>query len=102
MDEHARWLGAMDVTGDGVYDIAILRSSDDEGPIASLPPDEKANLKKYYLDDAVFYLSNENSGFVRFTKDLQQPKQFIDQYYYFPIPLQQTLLNPNLTQPAGW
>lgn len=95
-------LGAMDVTGDGVNDIAILQSPNDLGPIAGLSPSEQNRLNKYYLDGAVFYLSNGTSGFVRFTKDQLQPKSFSDKYYYFPIPLQQTLLNPNLTQPPGW
>ena len=96
-------LGALDVTGDGQYDIAILQEEGAEGPIAGLPADVRDNLVKYYLSDNSFYLSNGNSGFIQFVRDQQQPRSFIEpKYYYRPIPLQQTLLNPNLKQPPGW
>jgi len=95
-------LGALDVTGDGKSDIAILASPTATGPIAGLPAADQAKLAKYYLSDNVFYLSNNNSGNVMFVKDKNQKRQFLDKYYYFPIPIQQTTLNPNLTQPTGW
>jgi hypothetical protein len=95
-------LGAMDVTGDGEYDIAILKEPGAEGPISGLPDDVQESLIKYYLNGGTYYLSEGDSGFIRFTKDQQQPRDFQDKYYYFPIPLQETLLNTNLTQPQGW
>ncbi len=96
-------LGAMDVTGDGAYDIAILASKEDESPIAGLPEDVKAKLVKYYISDGAFYLSGNTSGRILFERDKEQPRQFVEpKYYYFPIPLQQTVLNENLTQPSGW
>lgn len=95
-------LGALDVTGDGEFDIAILEEPGAEGPIAGLPDDVRESLVKYYLDGGTYYLSEGDSGFIRFTKDQQQPRDFLDKYYYFPIPLQETLLNTNLTQPQGW
>lgn len=96
-------LGALDVTGDGEYDIAILEAEGEDGPIAMLPQEIQDGLVKYYLDGGIFTLSNGVSGFIRFSKDIQQPRSFIEpKYYYFPIPLQQTLLNKNLTQPPGW
>lgn len=101
-------LGAYDVTGDGVEDIAVLASPSDEAPIAGLPAAVKSGLAKYYLKDAAgkdntFYLSGGNSGYVVFTRDREQPRTFIEpQYYYRPIPRQQTLLNPNLKQIFGW
>jgi hypothetical protein len=96
-------LGALDVTGDGQYDIAILEAPGAEDPIAGLPENVKNSLVKYYLSDHFFYLSNNNAGFVMFVKDKEQPRNFIEpKYYYRPIPLQQTLLNTHLTQPEGW
>lgn len=101
-------LGAYDVTGDGVVDIAVLASPSDESPIAGLPEDVKKALTKYYLKGAdgnnnTFYLSEGTSGFVRFTRDRDQPRTFIEpKYYYRPIPRQQVLLNPNLKQIFGW
>jgi len=96
-------LGALDVTGDGDPDIAILESPAALGPIASLPNDVKDKLVKYYISENTFYLSNATSGNIMFVKDKQQPREFISpKYYYRPIPLQQTILNKNLTQPTGW
>lgn len=101
-------LGALDVTGDGVPDIAILASPADESPIASLPDNIKNNLAKYYLKDATgkdnnFYLTNGNSGYIAFIVDRDIPKTFTEpQYYYRPIPVTQLVLNPALQQPYGW
>lgn len=101
-------LGAMDVTGDGVEDIAILASPSDESPIANLPASVKAGLGKYYLKDASgnntnFYLTNGTSGFIAFTRDRDQARIFIEpKYYYRPIPIGQISLNPKLKQVFGW
>ena len=97
-------LGGLDVTGDGVADIAILQSKDDEGPIAGLPDEVKEKIVKYYLTDGSFILSNGTSGVVMFTKDVTQPRSFVEpKYYSFPIPASQVILSNNkLTQPDGW
>lgn len=96
-------LGGLDVTGDGVADIAILKAVGEEAPIAGLPEEVKSKVVKYYLSDGSFYLSNETSGNIMFGRDKQQPRNFNEaKYYYFPIPLEQTILNKNLKQPKGW
>ncbi len=96
-------LGGIDVTGDGIVDIAILASPADESPIAGLPPAIRDNITKYYVSDGSFYLSNETSGNIMFGRDKQQPRNFIEpKYYFFPIPIEQTVLNNKLTQPLGW
>lgn len=101
-------LGAMDVTGDGVQDIAILASPNDESPIAGLPEDVKKNLTKFYLKDAAgkdnnIYLTNGTSGRIMFTSDRDQARTFLEpKYYYRPLPQQQTVLNPALKQIFGW
>lgn len=96
-------LGAYDVTGDGKEDIAILKEQGAEDPINHLPAEIKSKLIKFYLTDQSFYLENTDSGAILFGKDRQQPRNFIEpKYYYFPIPQEQTILNKNLTQPAGW
>lgn len=101
-------LGGIDVTGDGTPDIAILASPNDESPINNLPDDVKKKLSKFYLKDANgkdnnFYLTNGTSGFIAFTVDRDQPRNFIEpKYYYRPIPQTQLVLNPQLKQPYGW
>ncbi|RQO70638.1 RagB/SusD family nutrient uptake outer membrane protein [Pedobacter sp. KBW06] len=101
-------LGAMDVTGDGQPDIAILASPNDESPIAALPAAVKEKLSKYYLKDKDgkdqnFYLSKGTSGFIAFTRDRDQPRVFIEpKYYYRPIPISEMVVNPQLKQVFGW
>jgi hypothetical protein len=96
-------LGAYDVTGDGIEDIAVLQAPNQESPLDGLPADVKAKLVKYYLSDNSFYLSNGSSGFIMFPENISAPRSFIEpKYYYFPIPMQQILLNPQLKQPTGW
>lgn len=101
-------LGAMDVTGDGQPDIAILASPNDESAIAGLPAAVKEKLSKYYLKDKDgkdqnFYLSKGTSGFIAFTRDRDQPRVFMEpKYYYRPIPISETVVNPQLKQVFGW
>lgn len=101
-------LGALDVSGDGNPDIAILASPNDESPIAGLPEDVKKNISKFYLKDASgkdnnFYLKNGTSGNILFTRDRDQPRTFIEpKYYYRPIPQDQLILNTKLKQIFGW
>lgn len=97
-------LGGIDVTGDGVADIAILKKGD-ESPIANLPAAVKEKIVKFYVNDGTFYLENETSGKIKFLDDKapQRPRSFNEaKYYYFPIPIEQTVLNPKLEQPTGW
>jgi len=93
-------LGALDVTGDGEPDLVILEKESDK---ASLPEKYKA-LPGYYVSENNIYLSNGSSGHIVFFKDKNQPRQWVDgpKYYYRPIPIGQTVLNPNLIQPLGW
>lgn len=81
-----------DYSGDGVPDAGIAASS-------SAKTDD--NVQWYYLNSNPFYLENGSSGFIRNTDDqnrhFDEPKD-----YYRPIPLTQTILNPNLKQPYGW
>ena len=101
-------LGAMDVTGDGKPDIAILASPKDESPIAGLPEDVKKGLSKFYLKDENgkdnnFYLQNGTSGKILFTRDRDQPRVFQEpKYYYRPVPQDQLILNSQLKQIFGW
>ncbi|MBG0513746.1 RagB/SusD family nutrient uptake outer membrane protein [Elizabethkingia meningoseptica] len=95
-------LGAIDVTGDGKADIAILEAPGKEEPLSNVPADIKAKLTKFYISDGVFYLSNGNSGYIMFEKDRKLPRSFMDKYYYLPIPANQLILNPKLKQSPGW
>lgn len=97
-------LGAMDVTGDGIPDIAILQNKESLGPISGISKEIKDKLAMYYLDEKVIFLSNGSSGHIQFVKDQVQERRWVEgpKYYYRPIPILQTTLNPNLVQPLGW
>ncbi|MBV8253980.1 MAG: RagB/SusD family nutrient uptake outer membrane protein [Chitinophaga sp.] len=101
-------LGPIDMTGDGVPDIAILANPGDTASLAGLTPDVRKNISLYYLKDANgkdnnFYLDNNTSGHISFTRYRDNPRKFIGpKYFYRPIQLGETVLNPNLKQNFGW
>lgn len=97
-------LGAMDVTGDGRVDIAILKNKNETGPLAGVSEEDRKRLVMHYLDDNVIYLSEGTKGHIKFVRDRNQPRKWEagPKYYYRPIPIQQIVLNPNLKQPLGW
>lgn len=95
-------LGPMDVTGDGKYDIAILKNLDDLSPISGLSPQEQKDITKITLDGASYYLENGDHGLVRFTADRDNPRKWDDKYYFLPLPQTEILLNENLKQTQGW
>ncbi|GAB2999307.1 RagB/SusD family nutrient uptake outer membrane protein [Cyclobacterium sediminis] len=101
-------LGAFDVTGDGLQDIAILEAPGMESPLDELSTEVKENLSMYYLKDEngsaqSFYLSEGDHGFINFTKNKNNVPQFIGpKYYYRPLPQQQLILNSNLVQNQFW
>jgi hypothetical protein len=80
-----------DVTGDGVPDIGIAASESEKTDVP--------NVTWFYQEQ--FYLEGGSSGFVRNREDqnrrFDEPKD-----YYRPIPIGETVLNPQLLQPYGW
>ncbi|WP_201747966.1 RagB/SusD family nutrient uptake outer membrane protein [Chitinophaga vietnamensis] len=101
-------LGGIDMSGDGVADIAILASPTDTAALAGLPANVRASVSRFYLKDKDgkdnnFYLENNTSGHIMFTANRDVPRKFEEpKYYYRPVPLAQTVLNPNLKQLFGW
>lgn len=100
-------LGGIDMTGDGVADIAILPNPNDSAAIASLPADVKIRLARYYLADKNgglnnFYLENGTSGHILFAADRTGRTFTEPKFYYRPIPKQQLVLNTKLQQIMGW
>lgn len=98
-------LGPVDVTGDGVPDIAILAKAEDKN---NLPEDLQNTLAIYYLENAngvkaSYYLSEETKGHIMFHSQRILPRRFIEpQYYYRPISIQDKKINPNLNETIFW
>lgn len=99
-------LGKYDMTGDGVEDIILIPAN------ATIPdgPDKEVNSLGeplvYYTagtinqDVTVFLQNGENGGLIEtqvLDRVFTEPRD-----YYRPVPMRETLLNPNLTQIFGW
>ena len=104
-------LGAYDMDGDGELDVAVLESPTSTAPIDHLTEEQKANLKviRYLKNssgvDEGFYLTGTGGtgGHIGFTTHQKVPRTFESpKHYYYPIPREQILLNPQLKQPFGW
>ncbi len=99
-------LGKYDLTGDGVEDIILI----DKNAVIPEEEDKETNslgVKLVYYKAGAFgeavtvFLKNGNAGGTIVTD--VAPRNFIEpQYYYRPIPLEQTILNPSLVQIFGW
>lgn len=98
-------LGPIDVTGDGIPDIAILAKPEDK---ESLPENLQNSLAIYYLENesgtkASYYLSEGEKGHIMFETQRVLPRKFIEpQYYYRPISLQDKKINSNLKETIFW
>lgn len=98
-------LGPIDVTGDGIPDIAILAKPEDK---KSLSEDLQNSLAIYYLENesgakASYYLSEGDKGHIMFETQRLLIRKFIEpQYYYRPISLQDKKINPNLKETIFW
>ena len=80
-------LGAYDVTGDDIPDVAILASADDESPIADLPGEVKENLTKLAADGSKgFTLEHGTYGHVLIEGDKNRVAWENPKFYYRLVP----------------
>lgn len=98
-------LGPIDVTGDGVPDIAILAKPADKD---QLPADLQQTLALYFLENekgakSTYYLSEGTKGHIMFEAQRALERKFIEpQYYYRPLSQQDRTINPNLKETIFW
>lgn len=96
--------GLHDFTGDGVPDIGFFKSKNEN----TVPQDEHANYAFYYLENSAggsesIYLSENDHGYIMSTGDRDGVREFKEpKYYYFPLPQEQRVLNPNLEETIFW
>lgn len=93
-------LGLHDFTGDGVPDIGIFENEKNN----TVPESERDKYTYYYLESSnSVYLSEGNSGYIMSISDRDGVREFKEpQYYYFPVPQEQRLINPNLEETIFW
>jgi len=99
-------LGKYDMTGDGITDIILIDRSLTI-PAEGQKEENSLGVKLIYYrtgtieSDATVFLKNGTNGGAIVTevktRQFEEPK-----YYYRPVPHQQVLLNPNLSQIFGW
>lgn len=95
-------LGPLDVTGDNEPDIVILEQA------SAGDTDKYGEMPVYYLKDkdgkeTTWYLENGTSGHIRITSFRDTKREFKEpQYYFYPIPTTEVVLNDNLKQLYGW
>lgn len=99
-------LGKYDMTGDGVDDIILIDRALTV-PVEEQKEKNSLGVKLVYYrtgtigtDATVFLKTGATGGNIvteSVTRQFEEPK-----YYYRPIPQQQVLLNPKLTQIFGW
>jgi len=98
-------LGKYDLTGDGIEDIILIDASESVPGGGDKEQNSLGVDLVYYRaglqgSDASVYLEEGNSGTVQTVIDRGE---FVEpKYYYRPIPLTHTTVNPNLQQVFGW
>lgn len=96
--------GLFDCTGDNIPDIGIYENEASN----DVPLEERGKYTFYYLNTVAgslgsIYLSDGKSGHVMSTSDITGVRKFIQpQYYYYPLPQAQRILNPNLEETIFW
>ena len=90
--------GVFDVTGDGIPEMGIFQNKE-SNPI---PEAEQGRYSFYYLDEGNIALSNGNSGYILVKNEIGNRRFEEPKYYYWPIPQQQRILNPNLKETVFW
>lgn len=102
-----RQLGLQDVTGDGVPDIAIVRTQADADAIRedeTIPADVRARLTITILDSSAtsFKLTGGDSGHIVQISQVDRWTFIEPKHYFFPIDRRDMLVNPNLVQNVFW
>lgn len=81
----------LDLNEDGIYEVSF---------VDAVPPTKVPGVVYFVLNNTTSKLSNGNSGNLLWLTNV--PKSFEEKQYYYPIPLNETILNPNLEQNPGW
>ena len=94
-------LGYMDLTGDGLPNIAIVATQEDADKIPEADK-SKYKLTIYVLKGNTFYLSEGDHGFIRMTAHKDKFTFIEPKYYYWPLDEQDILVNKSLKQNKYW
>lgn len=82
---------AYDLNEDGKEDVAFVKTI----PVTKIP-----GVYYFLIDDVQFKLSEGDKGNLILLENL--PRSFEEKKYFYPIPFNETVLNPDLGQNPGW
>lgn len=108
-DDLKRWRAGklLERPYDGLYVPAkgqLLDLNEDRKPdvafVDKMPDNRVSGVVYYLLDNSSSKLSNGSSGNLLWLSNTT--KVFEDKKYFYPIPANEIVLNPNLTQNTGW
>jgi hypothetical protein len=108
-DDLRRWKAGklLERSYDGLYVPGknLLLDLDENGKpdvcfVDQLPANRVSGVVYFLLDNNTKKLSQGDKGNLIWLSNL--PKTYEDKKYFYPIPFNETLLNPNLKQNSGW
>lgn len=81
------------MNGDGVLNVSF---------VTAVPSNPVKGVSYYLINGSFVSLTNGTSGNIHWLVNYDANRQWNDKYYYFPIPTNELVLNPHLTQSPGW
>ena len=82
-----------DMNGDGVKNVAFVTAA---------PPTPVTGVSYYLINNSFVSLTNGSYGNIHWLANYDETRKWDDKFYYYPIPTDQLVLNPKLTQSPGW
>lgn len=81
------------MNGDGVLNVSFVSSN---------PANPVKGVSYYLISGSFVNLTNGSSGNIHWLVNYDSIRKWNDKFYYNPIPTNQLILNPKLTQSPGW
>ncbi|HTF30756.1 MAG TPA: RagB/SusD family nutrient uptake outer membrane protein [Flavitalea sp.] len=82
-----------DMNGDGVKNVAFVTAA---------PQSPVTGVSYYLINNSFVSLTNGSYGNIHWLANYDEIRKWDDKFYYYPIPTDQLVLNPKLTQSPGW
>lgn len=81
------------MNGDGILNVSFVTAK----PANPIP-----GVIYYIINGTFVTLTNGTFGNIHWLANYDADRQWNDKFYYYPIPTSELVLNPSLTQSAGW
>lgn len=81
------------MNGDGVLNVAF---------VTAVPPNPLKGVTYYLINGNFVSLTNGTSGNIHWLVNYDATRTWNDKFYYYPVPTNELVLNPNIGQTPGW